>query len=127
MYVGTGQAQPTNIVGMLKTVLKPTSTIFGKRLREARLQAGLTQDGLGVAIGLDEGRACIRISRYESGVHNPSLEVLWELAKALDVPAAYLVTEDDQLAQTILRIHQFGSQQRSELDQVIANLTPADQ
>lgn len=90
---------------MLKKGLKPTAGTFGKRLREARLAAGLTQDALGVAIGLDEGPACIRISRYESGVHSPSLDVLWQLADALKVPPAYLVTEDDRLAQAIVRLH----------------------
>lgn len=90
---------------MVKRGLKPTAGIFGKRLREARLAAGLTQDALGVAIGLDEGPACIRISRYESGVHSPRLEVLWQLAEALEIPPAFLVTEDDRLAQAMVRLH----------------------
>lgn len=90
---------------MLKRGLKPTAGTFGKRLREARLRAGLTQDALGVAIGLDEGPACIRISRYESGVHNPSLDVVWQLAEALQVPPAFLVTEDDRLARAVLSLY----------------------
>lgn len=106
---------------MLKSGLKPTGGVFGKRLREARLRAELTQDALGVAIGLDEGPACIRISRYESGVHNPSLEVLWELANALRVPPAYLVTEDDQLAQTILSIDALSKGNRQQLDEWLAD------
>lgn len=79
------------------------------------MRAGLTQDALGVAIGLDEGPACIRISRYESGVHLPSLDVLWELAKALDIPAAFLVTEDDQMAQWLLEIHDLSRAEKKRL------------
>lgn len=95
---------------MLKRRLKPAVGTFGKRLREARLLAGLTQDALGVAIGLDEGSACIRISRYESGVHSPGLDVLSQLAKTLDVPSAFLVTEDDQLAQAILHLYRHAKE-----------------
>lgn len=104
---------------MLKKGLKPTGSVFGKRLREARLRADLTQDALGVAIGLDEGPACIRISRYESGVHNPSLDILLELAHALNIPAAYLVTEDERLAQAILRISQFNKREWKELEDLL--------
>ena len=107
---------------MLKTGLKPTGSIFGKRLREARMRADLTQDALGVAIGLDEGPACIRISRYESGVHSPSLDVLVELAKALGVPPAYLITDDDRLAHTILHIHALNKRDGKQLDEWLATL-----
>lgn len=105
---------------MLRKGLKPTTGAFGKRLREARLCAGMTQDALGVAIGLDEGPACIRISRYESGVHNPSLDVLWQLAEALQVPPAFLVTEDDRLAHAILRLYQLSKVDPRQLDAVFA-------
>ena len=105
---------------MLKKGLKPTVGAFGKRLREARLRAGLTQDALGVAIGLDEGPACIRISRYESGVHNPSLDVVWQLAEALQVPPAFLVTEDDRLAHAILHLYLLSKVDPRQLDVLLA-------
>ena len=105
---------------MLKKVLKPTGNVFGKRLREARLRAGLTQDALGVAIGLDVGPACIRISRYESGVHLPSLEVVWALAKALRVPAAFLVTEEDQMAAWVLQIYGLEQAQQDLLSELLS-------
>jgi len=49
----------------------PTPSLFGRRLREARLRAGIAQDKLGVMIGLDEGCSSARMSRYETGVHEP--------------------------------------------------------
>jgi transcriptional regulator with XRE-family HTH domain len=42
-----------------------TSNVFGRRLREARESLGIAQDKLGVMIGLDEGCASARMSRYE--------------------------------------------------------------
>jgi transcriptional regulator with XRE-family HTH domain len=107
---------------MLKKGLKPTNGAFGKRLREARLRAGMTQDALGVAIGLDEGPACIRISRYESGVHHPSLDVLVQLAEALQVPPAFLVTEDDTLAQAILRLYRLSTVDFQQFDALLVKL-----
>jgi len=106
---------------MLRTGLKPTGSVFGKRLREARVRAGLTQDGLGVAIGLDVGPACIRISRYESGVHSPSLDVLFALAQELDVPAGYLVTADDALAERMLRVAALKPASARRLDEWLAS------
>lgn len=105
---------------MLKKGLKPAAGTLGRRLREARLSAGLTQDALGVAIGLDEGPACIRISRYESGVHQPGLEVLSQLAVALNVPTAFLVTADDQLAQAILYLSRLVKDDPQRLGALLA-------
>lgn len=105
---------------MLKKGLKPAAGTLGRRLRAARLSAGLTQDALGVAIGLDEGPACIRISRYESGVHQPGLEVLSQLAVALNVPSAFLVTEDDQLAQAILYLSRLMKDDPQRLGALLA-------
>lgn len=108
---------------MLKRDLKPTNTTLGRRLREARIRAQLTQEALGVAIGLDEGNACIRISRYESGVHTPSIEQTTALAKALGVPTAYLVTEDDRWAALIFRMGSLDAVQMAEVEALIEQLT----
>jgi transcriptional regulator with XRE-family HTH domain len=102
---------------MVRTVLKPTQGVIGRRLRQARLAADMTQEALGVALGLDEGVACIRISRYESGVHSPGFDVLPKLAQALGVPIAYLVTEDDRWAQRQLAMHRLAPEQLRGLDE----------
>ncbi|ENO86349.1 helix-turn-helix domain-containing protein [Thauera linaloolentis] len=81
--------------------LKPPISCFGRRMREARLLAGIPQDKLGVAIGLDEGTASARISRYETGVHAPPYDVANKLAHILRVPVAYFYCEDDELAGVI--------------------------
>jgi transcriptional regulator with XRE-family HTH domain len=78
------------------------TTVFGKRLRQARKQADIPQDKLGVAIGLDEGTASARMSRYESGVHAPPFETAAKIAKVLRIPTAFLYNEDDELADLLL-------------------------
>jgi transcriptional regulator with XRE-family HTH domain len=101
---------------MVRAVLKPSHGVVGRRLREARIASQLTQDALGVAIGLDEGTACIRISRYESGVHSPSLDVLPRLASVLGVPVAFLVTEDDLFAKRLLAMSLASPAQLAAVD-----------
>ncbi len=53
-------------------------------------------------IGLDEHTASARISRYETGVHEPPIATARQLAKALKVPLAYLYCDEDDLAEVIL-------------------------
>ena len=72
------------------------NTLFGRRLREARLRAGIPQDKLGVMIGMDEGSSSARISRYETGTHEPPFATAEKLATALSVPALYFYCNDDQ-------------------------------
>lgn len=81
---------------------RPPASLFGRRLRDARERAGIPQDRLGVKIGLDEGTASARISRYETGVHAPPFDIAAKLAKALRIPTAYLFCDDEDLAAVIL-------------------------
>lgn len=81
---------------------KGAGYVFGRRLRQARRHAGIPQDKLGVAIGLDETIASARISRYESGVHEPPFAIAQKLANVLKVPTAYLYCDNDELAEFLL-------------------------
>jgi transcriptional regulator with XRE-family HTH domain len=90
-------------------------SIFGRRLKNARLAMGLAQDKLGVQIGLDESSSSARMSRYESGVHEPSYLTAINIANALEVPTAYLYCEDDELAEMILLIGELSSDERKNL------------
>lgn len=92
---------------------QPTS-LFGRRLREARLRAGIPQDQLGVAIGLDESVASARISRYETGLHAPPFEIACRLAQILKTPTAYFYCEDE-LAPLILGWQQLSKEARKRL------------
>lgn len=56
-------------------------------------------------IGLDEGCSSARISRYETGTHEPPFETAKNLAAALGIPAAYFYCVSDELADIILESH----------------------
>ena len=76
---------------------------WGTRLKQARLNAGLSQKMLGIEAGIDAFVASTRINRYELGVHRPDLLTVRKLAKALDVPVAFFFAdEDDELAELLL-------------------------
>lgn len=96
-------------------------SVFGRRMREARLRAGIAQDRLGVMIGLDEGCSSARMSRYENGVHEPPFPVIERIAGILKVPVAYFFCDDDRLAE-IMRVYISSSEKarQSMLDAAVA-------
>lgn len=87
--------------------------IFGRRLRQAREWSGLSQEQLGAAIGVDEFVSSARISRYETGVHEPAILIAQQLAKALDVPLAFLYCKEDQVAKALLHLHRCPASDRN--------------
>ncbi len=60
---------------------------FGNRLRETRLGAGLSQSELEELSGIPKAR----LSRYENGHVEPSIQTLARLARALNVSEASLL------------------------------------
>lgn len=82
-----------------------TDNVFGRRLLEARERAGLPQDKVGVMIGLEESSSSARMSRYETGMHEPPVATARRIAAALKVPLAYLYCDDDVIAQILLKVH----------------------
>jgi transcriptional regulator with XRE-family HTH domain len=58
-----------------------TSKVFGKVVRELRLQKHWTQDELAAQLDVAAGW----ISMIENGKRNPTLETILRLANALDV------------------------------------------
>lgn len=57
--------------------------MFAQRPRHPREQAGLTQQKLGILVGLEESVAAPRISQYKNGVRQPRQEMLLGLARVL--------------------------------------------
>lgn len=95
---------------------KSTSTsLFGRRLREARNRMGIAQDKLGVVIGMDESCSSARISRYETGIHEPPIATAGRLAMALKVPLAFFYCEDDRLAEILIHYAALNDDQKSQL------------
>lgn len=87
-------------------------SVVGRRMRQLREQRGLSQEKVGVAIGIDESSSRARISRYELGVHEPPVPTARLIASALGVPLAYLYCEDDSVASLLLALQKLDAGQR---------------
>ncbi|WP_337053406.1 helix-turn-helix transcriptional regulator [Pseudoxanthomonas sp. USHLN014] len=84
---------------------KPPGNVYGRRLREARDFYGFSQIHLAVAARLDESGASARISRYETGVHQPKLGLQKLFADVLALPISFFYIEDDAEALSVLDAH----------------------
>lgn len=65
--------------------------VLSTNLRQARKRAGLTQEKLALAAGLDR-------SFYvdvENGHHSLMVDRLWDIADALGIPVAHLFTQSE--------------------------------
>ncbi len=67
------------------------TNIFGKRLKELRLEKGLTQQRLGKIFNLCHQT----ISSWEKGLREPNLDDLLKIAKFFDVSVDYLLGLED--------------------------------
>lgn len=90
-------------------------SIVARRLKEARLRAGLSQEHLGIRAGMDKFSASARISQYEHGKHMPDLQTLTRLAAVLQMPVPYFYCEDSDLAELIARWPDLTKAQRRKL------------
>ncbi len=77
-----------------------------KRLKEARVRAGLTQYKLGLLAGMEETTASSRMNQYEKGRHQPDRATASRIAKVLGLPLAWFYAEEDDLADAILQYWQ---------------------
>ena len=94
---------------------------WGARLKQARLNAGLSQKMLGIEAGIDAFVASTRINRYELGIHRPDLLTVRKLAKVLDVPVAFFFAdEDDDIAELLLLYKKAGSPLREDTLKLLA-------
>lgn len=87
-------------------------SVFGRRLKEARLRAGLSQEQLGIEAGLDPMSASTRMNRYELGKRAPNFELVEELAKVLEVPTPYFYATDDSVAKLIVSFGALAAKDR---------------
>lgn len=99
-------------------------SVFTKRLKEARLAAGLSQERLGIEAGIDPVSASARMNRYELGKREPDLVLVERLAEVLNVPMPYLYADDEQFAELILG---FGMLSEAERVNVIRTVEEAVQ
>jgi transcriptional regulator with XRE-family HTH domain len=89
-------------------------SVVARRLKEARLRAGLSQGQLGVQAGMDKFSASARISQYEHGKHMPDLQTLSRLATVLRIPVPFFYCEDPDLAELIGKFSALNKTQRKK-------------
>jgi transcriptional regulator with XRE-family HTH domain len=89
--------------------------LFARRLKQARLAAGLSQERLGVAAGVDEFSASARLNQYERGKHTPDVLTATHLARVLKVPLAYFWASDDDEAQLLCAFHALTGKEREQV------------
>lgn len=65
---------------------------FGQRLKEIRLERGLTQEELAESAGFHRTYA----GNIERGLENPTIEAVAKMADVLDVPVQTLFQFDEQ-------------------------------
>ena len=88
---------------------------LAKRLKEARLKAGLSQERLGVLAGIDEMSASARMNQYEREKHVPDISMVERLAKVLHVPVAFFYTEHDDEAHMLCRFHRMKNKNKKRV------------
>ncbi|MBO9761988.1 helix-turn-helix domain-containing protein [Xanthomonas phaseoli] len=87
--------------------------MFAARLKQARELRGIaSQRALGVLMGLDKKLASSRVDRYETEVSGIDLDGLGRLAEVLGLPMAYLVAEDEVIADAILALSRMSRKER---------------
>ncbi|WP_154124060.1 helix-turn-helix domain-containing protein [Grimontia hollisae] len=88
---------------------------FPIRLRAARKAAGMTQQQLGINLGMDPNTASARLNQYEKGKHAPDYQTAKRLADELGVPVAYLYCDDELLASLLLALAKLPPTKQQEL------------
>jgi transcriptional regulator with XRE-family HTH domain len=73
---------------------------FGQRLREARVTAGLSQSELEDLSGIPKAR----LSRYENGHVEPSIQTLARLSRALNVSEAALLGDQRAILEDFFNV-----------------------
>lgn len=92
-----------------------SNDLWGRRLKEIRIESGISQKMLGIEAGLDEFVASARINRYELGVHKADFLIAQRLAEILNVPTSYFYTEDDRLAELSIIFHRASARQKAAI------------
>lgn len=85
------------------------------RLKSARKAAGLTQQQLGMALGMEPNTASARMNQYEKGKHAPDFLTMKRIAKELGVPVAYFYCEEDILSELICALGKLKKEDQIEL------------
>lgn len=75
-----------------RTEPEPVAKVFGDAVRRERKELGLTLEQLGERFGRPDGKY---LGEIERGFHSPTITMAKQIADALDMPLATLVSDLD--------------------------------
>ncbi len=75
------------------------------RLKVARTAAKLSQEELGIRIGIDPASASTRMNRYELGKRTPDPALIEKIAHELELPVTYFHATGDLEATLLVKFH----------------------
>jgi transcriptional regulator with XRE-family HTH domain len=87
-------------------------SVFGLRLKEARLRVGLSQEQVSIEAGLDPMSASARMNRYGLGRRTPNPQLVGRIAAVLKLPAAYFYAVDNDEALLLAPHHALGKSKK---------------
>jgi transcriptional regulator with XRE-family HTH domain len=90
-------------------------SVLGKRLKDARLKSGLSQEQLGLQAGLEVESASARMNRYERGTRAPSVELMERIGNVLNLPLTYFYAADENEAMLLVLFHRMTDANRIAL------------
>jgi transcriptional regulator with XRE-family HTH domain len=90
-------------------------SVFGKRLRAARLEGGLSQEQLGLQAGIEVESASARMNRYERGTRVPGVALVERIGSVLNLPATYFYATRDEEAALLVAFHRMPESDKQRL------------
>ena len=75
------------------------TTLFGKRLKQLRINKDWSQSDLAAKLKIDTQR----VSKFERGITRPPLEVLPKLAELFEVSLDYLITGNSYIEEEVVK------------------------
>lgn len=102
---------------------------FGQRLRELRIERGLTQEELGKRIKLSKSN----ISKYESGDVEPNMQTITEISKLFKCSTDFLLGTTQHPEEGLVKddltyeIEELSEESRKDLENYIKLLKIKDQ
>ena len=85
-----------NRLQTVKRVVPSLRPVLGQVLRDAREEAGMTQEALAAKAGMDRAY----ISEIERGKASPSVDRLFRICRAMDVRASTILARVEKLSAT---------------------------
>nr|WP_079450635.1 helix-turn-helix transcriptional regulator [Serratia marcescens] len=93
-----------HLLTLCKIIIKE-GIMIPKRLKDARISNGYTQEQLAELVGIQGANSSSRLSSYEVGRTEPPFSLVVKIANLLDYPEYYFYTIDDDLASDLLEMH----------------------